>query len=138
MRKLLCFALCIIILITSIPTVFAAQGNDIMPMFDNINSVYASIEINQTNGLAKCTGMVAAKSTYPVSVTVHLQQNVNNSWVTLQTWRASGTWSATATNYYAVYSGYQYRVMVFGYVYDDAGRIIETGSSVHSVNYPKK
>lgn len=75
--------------------------------------------------------MISAKSLYPVSVTVRLQVYKNGDWETLYTWSDSGTWSVTCEGYYAVYSGYKYRVIVLGYVYDSAGNIIESGDAVY-------
>ena len=136
MKKFICLFLSFVLL-CSIPVQAKAQQNsEVMPMFENINSVYASISIDQTWGITTCTGRIVAAGEYPVSVDVILQMYKDNRWTTLATWSASSTWVASCTQNYAVYSGYQYRVLVYGYVYDANGRIIESGSAVHSAYYP--
>lgn len=139
MRKLICIVVSLVLLLSFPIQAFAYGANDIMPMYENISTVYAAISVDESLGITTCTGRITAKSTsYPVSVDVILQMYKDNRWTTLASWSASDTWSVTCMKHYAVYSGYQYRVLVYGYVYDDAGRIIESGSAVHSVNYPKK
>ena len=124
--------ICILVLIFLCAAPASAYTqNDIMPFYDNINSVYANLTIDESTGIASCTGMISAKSLYPVSVTVRLQVYKNGDWETLYTWSDSGTWSVTCEGYYAVYSGYKYRVIVLGYVYDSAGNIIESGDAVY-------
>lgn len=128
--------LCVVMLIIfcAVPmNTYAAENT--MPLYDNINSVYANISINESTGIASCTGMISAKNFYPVSVSVRLQMLDNGDWKTLYTWSDSGTWSVTCDGYYAVRSGYSYRVIVLGYVYDDAGNIIESGSAVQVREY---
>lgn len=124
----------LLIMLCVVPTVTYAS-EDVMPLYDNINSVYANLNIDGSTGIASCTGMISAKNFYPVSVTVRLQMLENGDWKTLYTWSDNGTWSVTCDGYYAVYSGYSYRVIVQGYVYDSAGNIIESGSAVQVQYY---
>lgn len=124
----------LLIMLCVVPTVTYAS-EDVMPLYDNINSVYANLNIDGSTGIASCTGMISAKNFYPVSVSVRLQMLDNGDWKTLYTWSDSGTWSVTCDGYYAVSSGYSYRVIVLGYVYDDAGNIIESGSAVQVREY---
>lgn len=138
MKKIICFLLAIILLHTCVVEA-AAYGNDeIMPLFENISSVYACLSIDQNLGITTCTGRIIAKDMYPVSVDVILQVKENGRWSEVCSWSASGTYSASCTEYRAVYSGYDYRVLVFGYVHDANGRIIESGSAVHEVSYPQQ
>lgn len=138
MRKICLAIISAVLLLANTLFASAVQIDTIMPMYDNINSVYALIEIDESSGLTECTGMIAAKYTCPVSVTMKLQMKIDDDWSTLETWRAYGNWSATCDTQYVVYSGYEYRVFVLGYVYDNNGNIIESGSAVHEVNYPKQ
>ena len=124
----------LLIMLCVVPTVTYAS-EDVMPLYDNINSVYANLNIDGSTGIASCTGMISAKNFYPVSVTVRLQMLENGDWKTLYTWSDNGTWSVTCDGYYAVYSGYSYRVIVQGYVYDSAGNIIESRSAVQVQYY---
>lgn len=138
MKKIICIFVALILLCTCTIQASANENNGIMPLYENINTVYACISIDDSLGIATCTGRIIAKGEYTVSVDVILQVYQNDDWTTLTSWSASDTWSVTCQKYYAVYSGYEYRVLVFGYVYDENGRIIESGSAVHSVNYPKQ
>lgn len=138
MKKILCVILSIALLCAFPIQASASETEEIMPLFENINSVYACVSVDQTWGIATCTGRIVASGEYVVSVDVILQMYKDGRWSTLATWSASDTWVASCTNYYAVYSGYTYRVLVYGSVYDDTGKIIETGSAIHTVDYPKQ
>lgn len=138
MKRIISAFIVIIMISTCITEVAAYEQDDIMPLFENINSVQASLSIDQSLGVTTCTGRIVAKDMYPVSVDVVLQVKENGKWDEVCSWSASGTHTASCTEYYAVYSGYEYRVLTWGYVYDSNGRIIESGSAVHEVNYPKQ
>lgn len=138
MKRIISALIVIIIISTCILEVAAYEQDNIMPIFENINSVQASLSINQSLGVTTCTGRIVAKDMYPVSVDVVLQVKENGRWTEVCSWSASGTYTASCTEHYAVYSGYEYRVLTWGYVYDSNGRIIESGSAVHEVNYPKQ
>lgn len=135
MKKVICSICLISLFFTFIIPAFAAEEDEIMPLWDNINTVYACLTINETLGIATCTGEITAKSSVPVSVDVSLQRLDGNSWTTLKTWSASGTWDVSLTKSYAVYRNYTYRVYVTGYVYNSSGAIIESGSAIHSVTF---
>lgn len=138
MKKLISVLIIIALICTCVIEVAAYEQDGIMPLFENINSVYASLSIDQSLGVTTCTGRIVAKDMYPVSVDVVLQVKENGKWEEVCSWSASGTYTASCTEYYAVYSGYEYRVLTWGYVHDSNGRIIESGSAVHEVNYPKQ
>lgn len=130
MKKIINVVTALVLLVLCVLPTKAQAAEEIVPFYDNINSVYAYLSIDESTGIASCTGMMSAKNFYPVSVTMNLQRLSNGFWETLYTWSDSGTWSVTCDGYYAVYSGYSYRVIVQGYVYDSAGNIIESGSAV--------
>lgn len=133
------YVIILALLVSSFPMqVMAYDGDEIMPLYENINAVYACLSIDESLGIASCTGRITAKGIHPVSVDVILQIYENNDWDTLASWSATDTWSITCMEEHAVYSGYEYRVLVYGYVYDANGKIIESGSAVHEVNYPKQ
>lgn len=135
-RKIVSAIIICLMLSICIAPAYAAQKNDIQLMFDEINLVRASLTIDETLGIATCTGKITAKSVKPVEVYVSLQKYVNGQWVTLKTWSAAGTLTASKTGQYAIYSGYKYRVSTIGYVLNDQGIILETGTALHEVNYP--
>lgn len=137
MKRLISILL-VFLMILSMTSVVSAAIWPIDPLYTYVNSVYASLTIDTTWGIATCTGGVSAKTNHPVMVDVSLQKNTGTYWQTIQTWSATGDWDADISRSYAVYSGYQYRVLTTGYIYDNAGRILESASTTHTVNYPKK
>lgn len=70
-----------------------------------------------------------------VKTVVRLQQKLDSGWYTVKSWSDTGTCTAGASGSYAVARGYDYRVTVSAYVYDDNGNIVETGSSSDSDSY---
>lgn len=127
----------LIAMVLSIGISVSAQGQDttVTPYYTHVNSVYACISINPTWGIATCSGRVSAQSVTPVKVNVYLQQDTGTYWKTLKSWSATGTWQADLQRDYAVARGYKYRVLVVGYVYDDAGNLLESASITHEANY---
>lgn len=138
MRRIVCICLSALIIMLNVTPLHVSANDGIMPIFENISSVYARLSIDERLGVTTCTGRIVAKDEYPVSVDVILQVKQNGDWDDVCSWTASGTWIATCQENYAVYSGYDYRVLVFGYVHDANGRIIESGSAVHEVSYPQQ
>lgn len=136
LRRILCFTLVLNLLVLFICPAYAAAPDTVEPLYDKISTVYANLSINEDTGIVTCTGRVTAKNTYPVSVYVQLHILENGSWRQLKSWQKSGTLTAYCSQSYAVYSGYTYRVTVTGYVYNDSGIAIESGSTSHSVYYP--
>lgn len=136
MRKFTCALLILVLLCSCIMPASAAVKEEAGLLWNKIYNIYASISVNETIGIVTCTGTVTAKNTYPVKVYAQLQILENGSWRTLKSWTNTGTLSASVSNSYAVYSGYTYRVYVIGYVYDDSGNIVDSGSEYHSVYYP--
>lgn len=124
-----------ILLSLSIP-VSAAVKDEVMPLYNEIDTVSAGLTINKTLGITTCTGRVTAKELVPVKVVVSLQVYKEGRWQTLQSWSETGTLTASTTHKYAVYSGYQYRVYTIGYVYNSEGVIQESASAIQVVNYP--
>ena len=136
MRKIISSLLALVILFSCIIPASAATKEEAGLFWNKILNIYASISVNQSTGIVTCSGTITAKSTYPVKVYAQLQRLENGSWRTITSWTNTGTLSATVTKSYAVYSGYTYRIYVIGYVYDNNGNIVESGSEYHSVYYP--
>lgn len=136
MKRITAFLLTVILLFSLALPASAAVKETVQPRYTYINSVYASLSINESTGVTTCTGSVSAKNTYPVKVAVYLQQDMGTYWKTVKSWSASGTWSVSLTENHAVYDGYTYRVTVTGYVYDSDGNIMESATGTHTVDYP--
>ena len=136
MKKVLCFALIVIVMCNISISAHAAIQDEIMPRYDKISTISANLTINENTGIATCTGKITAKNTYDVSVLMTLEIKENGNWRVLRSWSSSGVLSATASHYYAVYSGYEYRVGVTGYVLDSNGNYIESGYVEKTLYYP--
>lgn len=135
MKRIMCFVFAILLLPCLTDSASAAVKEEIEPLYDNINTIYACISIDESTGIATCMGSITAKNTYPVEVDVRLQQYYDGSWHTLKTWSNTGTMYCASSHKYAVYSGYTYRVYVTGYVYNSSGVIIESASGYHATTY---
>lgn len=63
---------------------------------------------------------------YEAYVKVELQQKNGTSWTTIKTWTDRDFDYAMVSRYYAVMSGYQYRLKLTHKAYDSNGNLIET------------
>ena len=136
MKRITAFLFSAVLIISLALPASAAVKETVQPRYTYINSVYASLSINEATGVTTCTGRVTAKNTYPVEVDVYLQQDMGSYWKTVKSWSATGNWSTSLTGNHAVYDGYTYRVYVVGYVYDSNGNLLESASGTHTVAYP--
>lgn len=135
MKRLFCFAMTVVLLVCLAVPAAAATKDEVELLYTYINKISAGLTIDETLGIATCTGKVDAKSIVPVKVTVRLQRYQDGSWMNVATWSATGTAGVTCKNNYAVYSGYTYRVYVAGFVYDSEGVLQEAASATKTVNY---
>ena len=134
MKRILSFTLAVTILLLLVVPVSAATKDEVELMYTYINSVYACLTIDETLGIATCTGSVNAKNITPVKVIVRLQRYENGIWQTVKSWVETGTAAVSNTNRYAIYRGYSYRVYVTGYVYNSYGVVQEAASVYHYAN----
>lgn len=118
----------------AIPVAASTNEGVIQPRWSYLDAVVASLNINWL-GVATCEGSAVAHSSVDVEVVVRLQQKLDSGWYTVETWSDTGTGAAGASGKIAVARGYDYRVTVSAYVYDDNGNIVETGSSSDSDSY---
>lgn len=135
MKRLGLILILIISICINVFPVSAAEIDEIQPLYDHIGSIYATLTINETLGIATCKGKIDATEIVPVKVVVRLQQYNDGKWSTVKSWNASGTASVSCIEQYAIYRGYTYRVSVTGYVYDSEGVILESGTVTHTVDF---
>lgn len=128
MKKVLSIFVAILMLNSFAIPASAAVKDDAELMYTYISRVSAGLTIDETLGVATCSGSVDAKSVSSVKVTVRLQRYEDGSWKNVQTWSETGTAGVTCTKYYAIYRGYSYRVYVTGYVYNAYGVVQESAS----------
>ena len=120
--------------IMAFPAAATTIESTIQPRWTYLNSVYAYLDINWL-GIATCEGNAVAGSSVQLKTVVRLQQKLDSGWYTVESWSDTGTGTAGTGGKIAVARGYDYRVTVSAYVYDDNGNIVETGSSSDSDSY---
>ena len=94
----------------------------------------ANIIISATENLIEWTGTntlqihggTQVPDGYEAYVKVELQQKNGTSWTTIKTWTDRDTDYAMVSRYYAVTSGYQYRLKLTHIAYDSNGNLIES------------
>lgn len=117
-------ALCILTGISSVtPTAYAS---DTQPYFLSMSKYTVKIEISNTGYVTGTCSAILLASTSSATITMKLQQQKNDMWVTLNTWTYAGGPRLEFTNNCYVTSGYDYRIDSEITVYDSAGNKIET------------
>lgn len=123
-------------IISMVVPAFAAAGNTIQPLYQNISSIYVGLAIDESAGTASSSGSVIAYYEVPVEVLVQLQVYKNGQWKTLMSWSNPGIGSISAGGYWTVEAGYNYRTRVTGYICNDLGIPIESEVGTKEVYYP--
>lgn len=114
MKKLVFVALTMLLLLMTVS--FSAHAEDDIQLCYTLTSdISAALSIS--GGTATCSGTISMRSGSSASMTMKLQQKVDNKWTTIATWTTSGkapTVSLSKTK--SVSKGYSYRVYVSGTV----------------------
>lgn len=131
-------SICLIILLVSLVTtpVFAAERDNVQPLYNNIATIVVGLGINESTGIAISDGSVDAYYDVPVEVLVQLQMYKDGQWKTVMSWSNSGTGAAYAGGQWTVESGYNYRTRVTGSICNDWGIPIESETETKEVYYP--
>ena len=139
MRRIFTSILVIVLLMVSILPCFAAETDTpiVTPRYTHINNNAVDLDINTTTGVANCFASCYAPGNYTVKVECKLQRYQGGFYSTIKTWTSSGNELAYVNANWAVYSGYTYRVYAIFYVYNSAGKLLESATSSASYNYPK-
>jgi hypothetical protein len=89
----------------------------IQPKFTNITVFYNDFYITN-QGKAVLTSSIDARNVDECKISMYLQKYQNGSWTTVKHWSTieSGTFCGLGETWY-VMSGYQYRMVSYGYVY---------------------
>ena len=120
----------------SIIPAFAAERDDVQPLYNNIATIVVGLEINKNTGIAISDGAVDAYYQVPVEVLVQLQMYKNGQWKTVMSWSNSGIGTAYAGGQYVVEPGYNYRTRVTGSICNDFGIPVESEVGTKDVYYP--
>ena len=126
----------IVVVLLMITPVYAAEGNTVQPLYNNISSITVGLAIDESTDIASASGSVSAYYQVPVEVLVQLQVYKNGQWKTLMSWSNSGTGAAYAGGQYVVEPGYNYRTRVTGSICNDLGIPIESETETKEVYYP--
>ena len=123
LKKILLFSLTVALLTTSV----AASGNSaVQPRHTYINTVSASLTVNETTGTATCVATASAFTTPYVKVLCYLQRYQNGGWQTVKTWSNIDSITAVVDETWHVEYGYTYRVRVVGQALDSSYTILES------------
>ncbi len=122
---------CLLLSISVLPTQALQRDNDpqfvIRPMFTYIDTFQTTLDIT-SSGRADVDVYLYAAGAEQTQVRANLQQYQYGRWTTIKTWSndEQGSSCGLGESWY-VTSGYTYRVVSQGYVYDD-GVIVESTS----------
>lgn len=123
--------ICIMFVIMTVPSNASIDTSTekkeviIQPKFTNISVFYNDFYITD-QGKAVLTSYIDARNVDECKISMYLQKYQNGSWINVKHWSVteSGTFCGIGETWYVI-SGYQYRMVTYGYVYDD-NRLIET------------
>lgn len=135
MKRVISIILAVLTVCVLATPALAAVKDPVDPQYAHITSLYATIRIDSSTGLAKCSGAIRARKVTPVKIVVQLQQYKDGAWGTLQTWTNTGSFYASEVGYRYVLKGYTYRTKVTAFIYDESGKIIESASGTHQQTY---
>lgn len=120
MRKLFALLLCLSLLLSAVPSAFAAGVTplalptepEIMPLWEQITNAQARLSINQSGGASiYCMVYGQSGSTTKVEIEAKLQRSWGIFWITEETFTVEkDSYIATINETYTVESGHTYRV----------------------------
>lgn len=110
-----------------------ADNSTIILRYTDIGAISANLSIS--GDTASCSGRIqSATSGVTTSVSVRLQRSTSGTtWTTIKTWSGSGTNSAQSSGQYTIISGYQYRVSVYGMVFDQNESLLESTTKYSAI-----
>lgn len=126
MKKKLVFYMCaimaVVCLVVTIPVqTFAAPDDEIAPQYIGISQISADLYFE--NGVAYCRGTTRAYKNY----TVNLVMVLKRSNVEYARWEDTVTYDdITLEKAVNITHGHVYQVVVTAYVYNSAGKLVET------------
>lgn len=138
MIRKICILVAVLLSIAQPVSVIAATAGEIQPLYEDIATLQASLTIDTATGRSSVIGRITAKVLTPVRTNCSLQQYKNGGWVELKSWSATGNMVSTVSSTYYVAPGYNYRVVVTGYILDGQGNVTESDSAVDVEYYPAK
>ena len=137
MRRCLSMALAVMLVVLLAVPCFAATANDnvIMPRFTYFELLTCGLTIDESTGVSSSNASSYSVPGYTNKIVCKLQRERTNGWTTLKTWTATGTRYADIDQDWAVYSGYNYRIVVTFSVLDSDGTVLETLTKARYYDY---
>lgn len=106
--------------------VCAAEQTPIQPRWQDIYSFIIDLDIS-SGGTATCvTSVKTTTQTNTINLYMQLEKYNGTRWVIVKEWNKTYGPNADMTKYWAIPSGYDYRVAVSAAVYDQYGNPVET------------
>lgn len=115
--------------------VFAVSEYNVQPRFIYLITNRATITIDMSNGIASCSASSGTRQSATVRIVGYLQKCIGGTWYNIKNWSDVGTYSAAIEKTFAIDSGYTYRYIVYTYVYDSSGNLLETATASDSADY---
>ena len=136
MKRILSLLLALVLFMGSAVPAFAAESESaVTPRYTYIARMSAALEISSL-GVANCGGSCYVPGADTVKFTCKLQRYEDSSWTTVKTWTDTDAPTCGLSKYYAVSSGYTYRVRTTCSVYNASGVLVESGTCYsHQVEY---
>jgi len=105
----------------------AIDNRIVSPRFTNISIFSNGLNISDS-GKATVASQLRARDCDEVKINAYLQRNSNGQWTTIKSWSTTqtGTVAVLEGSWY-VLSGYEYRMVSYGYVYS-GGTLLESTS----------
>jgi hypothetical protein len=124
------------VLLFAVPC-FAATPDEnlIMPRFTYFKVLTAGLSIDEDTGVSSSNASSYSVAGYTDKIVCKLQRERTNGWLTLKTWTATGADYASIDQDWAVYSGYNYRIVVTFSVLDSDGTVLETLTKARYYDY---
>lgn len=132
--RMACLLLAVAI-ISPVSSAFAANADNAQSdsieilRYSDTKYINAALSID-TNGKATCSGAAKANSS---GNTVELEMHLKYGNTDVKDWSTSGTGSASLNKTWYVTSGHSYYVMVYAYIYDSNGNLLESSSTASNL-----
>lgn len=114
----------------------AESEQTVDPRYTGISTFTAALILN-SSGTAQCSSTsTLSRSTYTQTLTMRLQRSVNQSvWTTLQSWTASGGFTASTEGTRSITHGYYYRLYCTANVYNSDGSWYGSNTKITDSQY---
>lgn len=137
MRRFLSVVLAAVLVVIFAVPCFAATSDEnvIMPRYTYFILLTCGLTIDEDTGISSSNASSLSVDGYTNKIVCKLQRERTNGWTTVKTWTATGIGDAFLDQDWAVYSGYNYRIVVTFSVLDSDGTVLETLTKARYYDY---